>query len=279
MNKNDQITEIVRRSLGDSTSYAVYSTEWDASLLNPIPRHLLREANGVPIELPGLDIWHCWEASFLLPSGKPQAGIVKIIIDANSPMMIESKSMKLFFNSFDMATMKSKDHYIETLKQCLSDSTKSDVQVAFFDAEEVDCIGSPLWDLDSLDVSGFEYNREHDHVKKAVANELYRFNAFRSRCRHTKQKDTATVDIQGRFKADSLLKELVSYREHNEFHELCADMLYHKLHSIDNYCSVYMFFNRRGSLDINPIRFKSHPNLQYDMFASIDHMMKGSMAQ
>ena len=279
MNQNEKITEIVRRSLGDSTSYAVYSNKWDASLLNPIPRHLLREADNVPLEIPGFDIWHCWEASFLMPSGKPQAGIVKIIIDANSPMMIESKSMKLFFNSFDMATMKSKEHYVETLKQCLSDATQSDAQVAFFDAEQVDCIGSPLWLLDSVEESDFEYTRKHTHVKKSAHLELYRFNAFRSRCRHTKQKDTATVDIYGRFKADSLLRELVAYREHNEFHELCADMLYHKLQSIDPDCAVYMFFNRRGSLDINPIRFKSHPNLQYTMFSRIDSVMKGSMAQ
>lgn len=264
------IDQIAAKSLGDSTSYAVYTTEYDVSLLNAMPRNTTRaEQNYVSSEF-GFDVWHCYEATFLNPQGRPVSGILKIVYDSNSPYMVESKSIKLFLNSFDMCKLQSSDEYVSIIKTELSKLLETDVKVAFnTHVWYPDVLRDLGVNLDTIDISDaeFVYDGSHKLSKKVHSDgqlETFVCSSLRSRCRHTKQKDTGTVVIEtsGDTTVDQedLLRLIVSLREKNEFHEFCADMLYTELTQFLGKgveVSVCMFYTRRGSLDINPLRMTS----------------------
>ena len=100
------LTDIAAKTLGTANSYAVYTTQFDASLLNPMPRSEGRKDWGIKgDEFHGWDVWHCHEATFLIDSGAPVAGTLKIKYSSDSKYMVESKSAKLYINSFDMCKM------------------------------------------------------------------------------------------------------------------------------------------------------------------------------
>lgn len=283
MSKN--LSEIASKSLGDSTSYAVYTEHFDPSLLNPMPRALAREGWGIdPKLLGGFDRWNCHEATFLLSSGRPIAGTLSFVYSASSEFMIESKSMKLYLNSFDMCRMGATpdvaiEAYVAQVKADLEACLKTKVH-AYFHWTETYGIhparpnAHPIWhgsqSLDGLDLSGVEFTDftgQQNHVDTLniypINNTFaWHTNTLRSRCRHTKQKDTGTATImyQGHYSISpvSVFKQIVSLREVNEFHEFCAEKLLveigKKVGPIDS-LSVALFYARRGSLDINPVRW------------------------
>ena len=96
------IDEIAKKSLGDSTSYAVYTDSVDRTLLNPMPRELARGDHDIIVSVGGYDVWHCYEATYLDKSGVPQSGVLKIIVPHDSKFIVESKSLKLYLNTYDM---------------------------------------------------------------------------------------------------------------------------------------------------------------------------------
>ena len=284
------LNDIASKSLGSSASYAVYSDIFDPKLLNPMPRKLARENWGITgREFVGVDVWHCHESTFLLESGAPIAGTLKFSYPSDSPYMVESKSMKLYLNSFDMCKMGSTIteaiiNYEMQVKFDLEKIIESAVSVKFFMSGS-DIVGTfpmvgyiDLFQFLGTDVESTnftDYNSEKNHItfqkpefkgaKFIGKEEIYynRFftNALRSRCRHTKQKDTGAAYISINTKnclidPMSLYKQIVSLREVNEFHEFCAEKLYTEIikHEEVESCLVTLLYSRRGSLDINPTR-------------------------
>lgn len=276
------MNDIAARSLGDSTSYAVYTDKFDASLLNPMPRKLARAHWGITgEEFVGVDVWHCHEATFLLDNGCPVAGTLKFVYDANTEFMVESKSAKLYLNSFDMCKMgatieEATANYEAQVARDLSRVVGGQVDVKFFDSIQF-AVRPPAQALGGVNdlymmigahalsqIRFTDYTAQESHIQMDINSRNLRAmtNVLRSRCRHTKQKDTgaAYVTHRSEFAAVepvSLLRQIVSLREVNEFHEFCAEKLFVEIQKKareDDAIMVALLYSRRGSLDINPVR-------------------------
>ena len=287
LNMND----FASKSLGSSASYAVYTDKFDASLLNPMPRVLARQDHGITgAEFCGGDVWHCHEATFLLDSGYPIAGTLKYTYPSASEFMVESKSAKLYLNSFDMCKMgktlkEAIANYEQQIANDLAAALHTRVEVVFFPSgsdkysvSSFEDYKDLYWELADIakDIEITDYSSKENHIKFVKIhpedNEpvvtKYFTNALRSRCRHTKQKDTGTAFIEIYSKNGmivdpvSLFKQIVSLREVNEFHEFCAEKLFKSImeHPEVKDCVVSLLYARRGSLDINPVR-ASRPEL------------------
>lgn len=283
-----QLSEQISKSLGSENSYAVFSEDYDPTLLNPLPRKDLREENKVDSSLFfGADVWHCHESTFLLNNGVPIAGTTKIVIPETSPYLPESKSMKLFFNSFDMCklgdSVESAIVNYETiirfeLNKILFDKNNDSVGVKFFPYEcseyreryselsDYEILEKKL-DLGKLEITNYQGKEEVSFFEKEQLDMGYssirlRTNVLRSRCRHTKQKDTGSILINLTCKEgyslnlESLYKYIVSFREVNEFHEMCCEKMFHEIFTSNKVksLSIQLLYSRRGSLDINPVR-------------------------
>jgi 7-cyano-7-deazaguanine reductase len=286
------MNDFASKSLGSSASYAVYTDKFDPSLLNPMPRILARQDHGITgNEFVGGDVWHCHEATFLLDNGFPIAGTLKYTYPANSEFMVESKSAKLYLNSFDMCKMgpapaRAIAAYEQQVASDLAAVLKTEVNAVFFPSGS-DKYGKPFsddeyrdlyWELldvaKDIEVTDYSSNTNHITFSKIhpedneKVSSKYFTNALRSRCRHTKQKDTGAAYIHIISKNGmvvdpvSLFKQIVSLREVNEFHEFCAEKLFKCImeHPEVEGCCVTLLYSRRGSLDINPVR-ASKPEL------------------
>lgn len=272
------LNEIASRSLGSSNSYAVYTTQYDPSLLNPMPRELARNEHSINFdEFDGVDVWHCWETSFLLSDGFPVSGVTKFVYSAKSPFMVESKSAKLFFNSFDMCTLG--DTYGEAVavfenvvSKHLSECVGVKVDVKFHPMSTI----KRTLDIVSEDVGSkpcivVDYDGVCNHLTdRTVASRFVSFDSLRSRCRHTKQKDTGVALIKTNQPNENIARQIISFREVNEFHEFCCEKLAHQLSQFDDNVIVAFFYNRRGSLDINPIRWSVNEDLPVELLEYID---------
>jgi len=303
------LTDIASKTLGSSASYAVYTEKFDPSLLNPMPRILARQDHGIKgDEFVGFDTWHCHEATFLLNNGYPIAGTVKYTYPSSSEFMVESKSAKLYFNSFDMCKMgdtvrEAISNYEQQITDDLTQVIGTPVQVKFYESGSDERSFDPVndykdlfWEL--LDVSNTievtDYSAQQDHLEFYKINpedsepvsDKWFTNALRSRCRHTKQKDTGAAYIHivtkngFRVKPTSLFKQIASLREVNEFHEFCAEKLYNVIMSHEEVsdCCVTLLYSRRGSLDINPTR-ASRNDLIPDKLINTNVYTKKTMGQ
>ena len=274
----------ISKSLGSANSYSIDTDKYDSSLLNPIPRDVARRGwNITGNEFVGIDVWHCHEATFLTDSGIPVAGTLKFSYPSTTKDMVESKSMKLYLNSFDMCKMGktirlASDNYVNTIKSDLSRVLDTEVSVHFHfsGAECMDDTFSDYTDLhplvwddeDSIHIT--DYKGKDKHILPVYVNTnstviKLSTNVLRSRCRHTKQKDTGTAfiyikTVKGGIDPISVFKEVVSLRDVEEFHEFCAEKLYTSIMSCElvEQCMVSLLYSRRGSLDINPIRATSN---------------------
>ena len=287
MSNNKSINDIAAKSLGSDNSYAVYTDTFDPSLLVPMPRHLAREEYNITgKEFTGFDVWHCHESTFLLNNGIPVAGTLKIVYPADSEYMVESKSIKLYLNTFDMCKMGftidgAVINYEDQISKDLSSALKTSVRVYFHKNNADEKAVNP--------VKGYEdiykylndkiyYMTDIDHIgdktynittKNNTPNSINHSypvklstNVLRSRCRHTKQKDTGSAYIYFAVKpgykinVENVLRQVLQLREKNEFHEFCAEVLYTKFigqEGIED-VMVSLLYARRGSLDINPVR-------------------------
>lgn len=293
------LSDIAAKTLGSSASYAVYTEQFDPALLNPMPRKLARDGWGIKgDEFVGYDTWHCHEATFLLNNGAPIAGTLKYTYSSDSKFMVESKSAKLYLNTFDMCKMGATvedaiRNYELQVKTDLEQALETGVDVKFFKSGDeineifpmtgyIDLQSFLGKDIEDLEIT--DYNAEHNHLEfetvnfsgygysvkdnKALYANRFFTNALRSRCRHTKQKDTGAAYISINtlgtvLKPASLFKQVVSLREVNEFHEFCAEKLYTEImkHPEVDSCCVTLLYSRRGSLDINPTRATSYDML------------------
>jgi 7-cyano-7-deazaguanine reductase len=257
--------------LGKTTSYTACYTP---SLLCPIPRQQQRTQIGVGTPLPfyGVDIWNAYEISWLNPQGKPCVALAEFVIPCGSPNLIESKSFKLYLNSFNNTEFADASVVEQTLRQDLSQAAGDEVQVQLvaMDTQLTPAGLSarlPGIYLDALEVSCDTYTVTPAYLQitpDSMVNEVLVSDLLKSNCLVTGQPDWGSVQIayQGpQIDHAGLLKYIVSFRDHNEFHEQCVERIFM---DILHYCqpqrlSVYARYTRRGGLDINPYR-STHAN-------------------
>ncbi len=252
-----------------------YPQQYDPSVLEVIPRGLNREAYGITEDIPGFlgfDVWHAWEVSFLTKKGLPVAGVLKIIFPQNSPFIPESKSLKLYLNSFNMTKMgNNKEEGISLLLQAVQNDLDRILEMlptlAFFDVTEEQDNDYSGWELleekyDFSETVFDTYNESPDLLCDGEGMSEFRLgsNLLRSNCRVTFQPDWGSVFIH--FKGDkgpsaeALLKYIVSFRNENHFHEEVCEMIYKRLWDIysPGELMVTCIYTRRGGIDISPVR-------------------------
>ena len=251
--------------LGKTTEYrADYAPE----LLYPIPRQLKRDELGISADaLPfvGEDLWNAYEVSWLNPKGKPVVALASFRVPANSPKLIESKSFKLYLNSFNQTVFSDLAAVEDCLRHDLSAAAEAPVQVKIEDlrGRPQVCVDYPQGVLlDDLDICCDTYQPTPAllaTVDNEIIEETLYSHLLKSNCLVTGQPDWAMVVIRyrgQRIEHAGLLRYLVSFRNHNEFHEQCVERIYC---DIQRQCqpqalSVYARYTRRGGLDINPFR-------------------------
>ncbi|WOT04257.1 NADPH-dependent 7-cyano-7-deazaguanine reductase QueF [Shewanella youngdeokensis] len=258
--------ELSELTLGKSTGY---QEQYDASLLQGVPRKLNRDAIGLTNELPfhGCDIWTGYELSWLNAKGKPMVAIAEFNLAFNSQNLIESKSFKLYLNSFNQTRFENVQTVQATLTKDLSECAKGEVGVKVVEPKHfnqqrvVELPGTCIDDLD-IEVDDYSFNSDilNDSIDdKVMVAETLTSNLLKSNCLITSQPDWGSVMIryQGpRINREKLLRYLISFRQHNEFHEQCIERIFVDL---KRYCqcaklTVYARYTRRGGLDINPYR-------------------------
>ena len=261
--------------LGKSSAYV---DQYDASLLFPLPRQAKREEIGAASNPPffGADLWTAFELSWLNPRGKPQVALAHFTIPCETPNLIESKSFKLYLNSFNNTRFADAGEVLARLRADLSEAawrgSESQgsvgvrlLEVDKFDAQQVHELDGLL--LDRLDVECTQYTPAPELLRanhdEAPVNETLVSHLLKSNCLVTGQPDWGSVQIQysgAQIEQEGLLQYLVSFRNHNEFHEQCVERIFM---DIWTRCrpiklAVYARYTRRGGLDINPFR-TSHP--------------------
>jgi 7-cyano-7-deazaguanine reductase len=257
---------------------APYIDHYDASLLFPIPRLPKRLELGLHGVTPffGADLWSAFELSWLTPRGRPQVAIAHITVPCETENIVESKSFKLYLNSFTNSPFASADEVRERIRVDVSDAVwrgapaHSSVGVRILLPDQFD--REPIHELDGLsldrlDIECTQYTPAPELLTAAFAErpveEVLTSNLLKSNCLVTGQPDWGSVQIRysgPQIDQGGLLRYLVSYRNHNEFHEQCVERIFM---DIWKRCkpvklAVYARYTRRGGLDINPFR-TSHP--------------------
>lgn len=250
---------------------ATYQAQYDASLLFSIPRAQKRAEIGVGVDgnpppFFGADMWTCFELSWLNQKGKPQLAIAHCIVPAESPRIIESKSFKLYLNSFNNTRLVNIEALQMLLQHDLSEACGSTVSIKLippelFASEKIQELEGVL--LDRLDIDCDTYTPNPDFLKvkweEAPTEEMFVSHLLKSNCLVTGQPDWASIQIKTYghpINEEGLLKYLVSFRNHNEFHEQCVERIFMDILRAckPSKLAVYARYTRRGGLDINPFR-------------------------
>ncbi|HSX62070.1 MAG TPA: NADPH-dependent 7-cyano-7-deazaguanine reductase QueF [Tahibacter sp.] len=259
------MTSAEQSSLGKTVAYR---DEYDASLLFPIPRALKRTELGIGDALPfhGVDIWNAYELSWLDARGKPVVALAEFQVPAASPNIIESKSFKLYLNTFAQTRIADADDVTARLRRDLSAAAGADVAVSLCDArrfaqQRMRELDGDVIDGIDVDIDSYDEPQPGYLVADAadVADETLVSHLLKSNCPVTGQPDWASVQIRyrgARIDRAGLLRYLVSFRRHSDFHEQCVERIYTDLQSrcAPQRLSVYARYTRRGGLDINPFR-------------------------
>ena len=265
MSKYKDAKELAGLTLGKTTEY---KDQYDPSLLQPVPRSPNRDdlALGDSLPFTGYDIWTLYELSWLNGKGLPQVAIGEVRLPANSPNLIESKSFKLYLNSFNQTRFDNWQQVADQLQKDLSQCAGADVDVTIqplsdFTNEEVVAFSGTCIDEQDIEISDYAFNP--DHLEGAADGEIVteelNSNLLKSNCLITSQPDWGSVRISytgKQINREKLLRYIVSFRNHNEFHEQCVERIFT---DIMKYCqpellTVYARYTRRGGLDINPYR-------------------------
>lgn len=252
-----------------------YVNEYDKSLLYPIPRKTNRDNINVPETLPfqGVDIWNAFEVSWLNDKGKPMIAIAEITIPCSSPNIVESKSLKLYLNSFNQSKFSSIADVQKVIQNNLSEGFGANVSVKMalpqeFHLQKIgDFEGTCLDDLD-IEVSNYQIDPSTLKSDESIHSEEIVFShLLKSNCLVTGQPDWLSLSVNyagPKIDHEGLLKYIVSFRNCNEFTEQCIERIFMDL---SKYCSpekltVYGRSTRRGGLDINAFRsnFESQPS-------------------
>lgn len=263
-------TEILAQThLGKPTHY---DNAYDYNLLQTLPRKMLRADLQLGQSLPfsGVDIWNAYELSWLNMKGKPEVALAEIRVAADSDNLIESKALKLYLNSYSQLRFSNQEEMLKLLQEDLTRAVggKVTIKLARKDAGLPKMAELAGVCLDDLDITANEYSYDAK-LLAATGNPVYEIvhsHLFRSNCPITNQPDWASVMIKYSGKAiehEGLLKYLISFREHNEFHEQCVERIFMDIqrHCAPEKLTVYARYTRRGGLDINPFRsnFENEP--------------------
>lgn len=255
-----------------------YPQHYSPQVLVAVPRQLNRAGLGIAdsaLPFAGADAWHAYEVSCLTDSGLPTAGVMKIVVPCASPSIVESKSLKLYLNSFNMEPMgATRTEAIAALearvRSDLSALLSTDVRVKHFEASATE---APLGDIASYeiledaegDISASQYTEQPDLLGEGEQTEglCVKSHLLRSNCRVTHQPDWGTIFVRmgaGRTprRAD-LLRYIVSLRGENHFHEEICELVFTRLMErfVPKDLMVTCMYTRRGGIDINPVRATS----------------------
>lgn len=246
-----------------------YPDNYDPSVLRTIQRRTARQEIGIgdPLPFQGEDVWNCYELSWLTSSGLPRVGILTLRVPADSPRIVESKSLKLYLAGFGGSTFEDLAAVCSAIKGDLSRETASHVRVLIGGPDDAQRLGDfATYCLDDLPVSADRYERSPDLLATTgeTGRDAVHTHLFRSVCPVTGQPDWGSVAIAYRGRLldrASVLRYLVSYRETADFHEVTTERIFVDLHNATNgtELTVDARFLRRGGIDINPFRSMSQP--------------------
>jgi 7-cyano-7-deazaguanine reductase len=246
-----------------------YEFEYNPDLLQGVPRSLSRDTlnlsgSGLPFD--GIDTWTGYELSWLNLKGKPNVAILECHVPITSKNLIESKSFKLYLNSFNQTKFASAEDVRQVLQADLSACAGEPVEVKLILPEQFSSLQFQEFNgtlLDSLDVEIDQYSPNTQYLTVAKnetgVQETLVSHLLKSNCLITSQPDWASIQIRYEGKAiehEGLLKYLISFRQHNEFHEQCVERIYNDImkHCQPDKLTVCARYTRRGGLDINPFR-------------------------
>ena len=263
---NYQDNSLKSLKLGQKTEYA---SQYDRTLLQPVPRALNRDGLGITQNQPftiGADIWTAYEISWLNKKGLPQVAIADIYLDYQSQNLIESKSFKLYLNSFNQSKFADFNAVQQTMQGDLSECAQGDVKVrlnpvAVYDSQKIEHLQGDCIDEQDIEITSYEFNADwlKDCVSDEIVEEKLVSHLLKSNCLITNQPDWGTLHIHyigKKINHEKLLRYVVSFRQHNEFHEQCVERIFCDLmhYAKPEKLTVYARYTRRGGLDINPFR-------------------------
>ncbi|MDW5500131.1 NADPH-dependent 7-cyano-7-deazaguanine reductase QueF [Pseudomonas lundensis] len=270
--KQDKITH-----LGANSDYP---DQYAPELLEALPRVRGRDLIGVDeqnLPFSGFDLWTAFELSWLNAKGKPVVGIGEFTLPHSSTNLIESKSFKLYLNSFNQTRFDSVEQVSAAMQKDLSQAANGQVGVTLYPglvdySSQIDAL--PGINIDDLDIAVDDFDFKPEYLDGAAneqaetVTETLSSNLLKSNCLVTNQPDWGSVVIhyQGKkIDRERLLRYLISFRQHNEFHEQCVERIFNDIkHSCrPEKLSVFARYTRRGGLDINPFRsdFETAPTL------------------
>lgn len=251
--------------LGQKTPYC---SDYNADLLFSVPRQEKREELGIDsscLPFSGLDIWTAFEVSWLNLKGKPNAVIAEFAFLTDSEFLIESKSFKLYLNSFNGTKFESQEEVESLMREDLTRACGApvDIMIRSLSRPEELLFLLPGKNLDDLDIEVTEY-QVNPLILEVNSNadilcETLNSHLLKSNCLVTGQPDWGSVVIRYEgcsINHEALLRYLISFREHNEFHEQCVERMFMDIltYCRPKYLTVYARYVRRGGLDINPYR-------------------------
>lgn len=263
---NYQDNSLKSLKLGQKTEYA---SQYDRTLLQPVPRALNRDGLGITQNQPftiGADIWTAYEISWLNEKGLPQVAIADIYLDYQSQNLIESKSFKLYLNSFNQSKFADFNAVQQTMQRDLGECAQGDVKVrlnpvAIYNSQKIDHLQGDCIDKQDIEITSYEFNADclKDCVSDEIVEEKLVSHLLKSNCLITNQPDWGTLHIHyvgKKIDHEKLLRYVVSFRQHNEFHEQCVERIFCDLmhYAKPEKLTVYARYTRRGGLDINPFR-------------------------
>ena len=257
--------------LGQQTKYA---EKYDRTLLQPVPRRLNRDQLNITATQPftiGADIWTAYEISWLNPKGVPQVAIADVSIDFRSENLIESKSFKLYLNSFNQTTFADFADVQQTLQRDLQDCAQGEVNVrlnslADYTAQPIAALSGDCIDAQDIEVRDYAFNAAllNHCTGEHLVEETLVSHLLKSNCLITQQPDWGSLQIHyvgKQINREQLLRYIISFRQHNEFHEQCVERIFCDLmqYAKPEKLTVYARYTRRGGLDINPYRSNFEP--------------------
>ena len=293
----EAVKEIASKHLGKVGGDG-YSDQYNPDLLVKIPRYLNREGYGLTgKEFKGVDVWNAYEVSAITTKGQPVAGMLKIVCPSDSDNHVESKSIKLYLNSFNMTKIGETAADCITgiearVKRDLDELLDTETTVSFYSSDfETEPLSfsdeftelSEITNLDKIDFTAFK--SDANQLESGVGTFLkVRSNLLRSNCRVTNQPDWGDVFIylEGNEvpTPESLAKYIVSHRTVSHFHEEICEMIY--AHLTERFkpeqLMVACLYTRRGGIDINPIR-ATHQYLIPDFFINPEYTIRKTLRQ
>lgn len=245
----------------------LYPSTYSPELLFAVPRVEARLGNNIGSQLPfsGFDLWNAWELTWLDSNGKPVVATAEIRVPAETPNIIESKSLKLYLNSLSMSHYADDGSVCDVIRADLSRIAAGEVDVVIIPArswphQQVTQMPGICIDAQPASASHPDVDASLlKHSSQTVELEELHSHLLYSNCPVTNQPDSGSILVRysgPKIDASGLLNYLVSYRQHNDFHEACVERIFVdiKQHCGPDRLTVYARYNRRGGLDINPFR-------------------------